>query len=303
MSHVRTDARHGFTLIELLVVIAIIAILIGLLLPAVQKVRDAAARSSCQNNQKQLALAVHNYESATRRLPSMSVKVGDGTGTRGSIMVALMPYMEQDALFRAHEAANGVTPAVGQAVVRALLCPADGAVGTGQLTTTVAGASGTWGTTSYNANAGLFSTPNSNSRPDAGGWNWQQPRFTALNLIPDGTSQTIGFAERIIAAEGSRVARDAAPEAGSDVNGWIGPSFAAYQAMYNGGSYTFGFIKPQIGKRTGLVRWAPSCAHAGSMQCALMDGSVKAVTTAVSSDTFWRACRPDDGVTLGVDWE
>src|SRR6476620_11624197 len=104
--------RSAFTLIELLVVIAIIAILIAMLVPAVQKVRDAAARTQCQNNIKQLALALHNYHDARKMFPpgviTSKPEPNPGNGTSGpGWTVTILPYIEDDTRYQQFNIATG----------------------------------------------------------------------------------------------------------------------------------------------------------------------------------------------------
>src|SRR5436305_7352248 len=122
--------RRGFTLIELLVVIAIIGVLIGLLLPAVQKVREAANRMSCQNNLKQLGLAAHNYESTNGFLPPGSANIPPNSDSAASILALILPYMEQSNLYDRFDLSQDVNlSATNYAArvqeVRSYLCPSD----------------------------------------------------------------------------------------------------------------------------------------------------------------------------------
>ncbi len=131
----RSQPRCGFTLIELLVVIAIIAVLIGLLLPAVQKVREAAARLKCQNNFKQVGLAVHNFHDANMKFPRSGEHLVGNAKTQcfHSPLTMILPYIEQgnvyqqlDIRLRHNEGTNATTAATGQgfgAIIGIYICP------------------------------------------------------------------------------------------------------------------------------------------------------------------------------------
>jgi prepilin-type N-terminal cleavage/methylation domain-containing protein/prepilin-type processing-associated H-X9-DG protein len=202
--------RNAFTLIELLVVIAIIAILIALLVPAVQKVRDSAASTQCQNNLKQIALAAHNYHDTFKRFPAgVNLPGEESSGWNPApdehhyfgLHVALLPFYEQDNLYKQlilnvanPQSKNCISPtAPGAQVIPMLTCPADGFFPSGYV-----GSYGTlyFGLTSYGGCSGFLPTnSNANAMQHGTGIFFMNSRIT-LSAITDGTSTTLLFGER-----------------------------------------------------------------------------------------------------------
>jgi prepilin-type N-terminal cleavage/methylation domain-containing protein/prepilin-type processing-associated H-X9-DG protein len=194
-----TRQRAAFTLIELLVVIAIIAILIGLLLPAVQKVREAAARARCQGNLKQQALAAHNYHDVNPGFPPGLAHPGPNNRWT-SLYVEMLPYIEQNNVFSRWDFVNtsnnfnsptapGATPLV------IFVCPSGGFTSNpanfGTMTT---------GLSSYGGNAGQRAFPASRATNDGifGFATPTRPNQVRITDITDGASNTFLFGERLI---------------------------------------------------------------------------------------------------------
>jgi prepilin-type N-terminal cleavage/methylation domain-containing protein/prepilin-type processing-associated H-X9-DG protein len=192
-----SPSRRGFTLIELLVVIAIIAILIGLLLPAVQKVREAAARSQSQNNLKQVALATMGFESAHETTPPIFGQV-KGSGASGSIFYHLLPHVEQGAVY-------GLGPDAARAVpLKVLRHPADKTM-TGDGLFDLPVAAPAWATATGTANPYPAWASQSSTKWGLSSYsaNWQVfgDQGARLTKMQDGLSNTILFNEKYAVAE------------------------------------------------------------------------------------------------------
>lgn len=287
---IATMKRTGFTLIELLFVVAVIGMLILLLLPAVQKVRETAARTQTQSHLMQLGLALHAVNDVAGQLPPPTGKFGPITGT---LHVHLLPYIEQDSLYR--QIVAGMPLAQQQDVAVSLFtAPSD--------PTAPADGKGT----SYAANLRAFDRAGV-AMGKAGFQTEFKPTGLGDSSIPDtftdGTSNTISFATRYANCGGGNGA----------------PPVLFTNSCVVGTSPFFGCLANKLPASSDNVadqifqtqprdlncnpNWTPQGYSSRSISVAMFDGSVRLVHGGISPATWAAACQPNDGIPLGADWE
>ena len=321
----KSGRTSAFTLIELLVVIAIIAILIGLLLPAVQKVRAAAARTQSQNNVKQIMLANHSFHDANGIVPPLSAVLVNppvaGAGTQPvSGYVWILPYIEQNAIYQLALTNGGAWPSTppnsdpgrraGQGAsakkIKTYLSPRDPS---NPPDTWTEGNGGTWAHSSYGMNHAVYGSPN-----DPIPFNYETiDKVTKgngrlkLTSLTDGTSNTVGIAEQY-AVCGPGGAPDKLNHKSWAYNpcGWTwaqGPYFdTRIMTNLNTGTLvitaTMTAAPPQSSPTVAACNPYLVQAVDGSCIVGMMDGSVRNVTSSVNQTSWCRALWPNDGLVI-----
>jgi prepilin-type N-terminal cleavage/methylation domain-containing protein/prepilin-type processing-associated H-X9-DG protein len=304
--------RTGFTLIELLVVVAIIAVLVGLLLPAVQKVREAAARASCANNLKQIGLACHNYESAYGFMPqagSYPTTAAPDTPYAGW-GVFILPQIEQGNLLLGsigYQTDKNWFDPVNQAAVRTpvklYLCPStpsgDRAVNPIlDNTTGVQDPARSAHAGDYMAPRGFSDATYAAPTQRRGALNWFSERAT-IQAVTDGTSNTV-----LVTEQAGRPAyykrRAVQPGTVLVYPGWTGP-WASYNAVWckatlDDGSDGTGACTINCNNSAGVYSF-----HTGGVNAVMADGSVRFLREGLPKDAFYALISRDGGEVVAGD--